>query len=78
MGATSQPCNTGSMARHRGLITELKKMGYKVEVSNNAHYKVRRPNGSYLMTMSLSPGDINAEKQARRLFERLTREESSE
>lgn len=61
----------GCMKPHEKLIKELKKRGYTVTVSRAGHYKVLRPNGSYAMTMSRSPGNTTANNAARRLARRL-------
>lgn len=60
-----------AMRTHAELIKELKTRGYTVEHSSRGHYKVRRPNGSYAMTMSHSPKDRNSVNSARRLAKRL-------
>lgn len=59
------------MKQQTKLIIELERNGYIVERHNAGHLKVRRPNGSYLMTMSASPSAPNAERQARRLLRKL-------
>lgn len=59
------------MRAHTKLIKELEISGHTVETTGNGHLKVRRPNGSYAMTMSHSPGDKGAALSARRLALRL-------
>lgn len=63
------------MTEHKKFIEQLKAMGYQVKSARNGHLKVCRPNGSYLMTMSASPGDRFSATMARQLFRRLLREE---
>jgi hypothetical protein len=64
-------CDSGCMDTHTKLLRRLKRNGFVVEYLRNGHTKIRRPNGSYLMTMSTSPGDTNATKAAERLLRRL-------
>jgi len=59
------------MKQHQGLLRELKANGYIIEKPRTGHIKVRRPNGSYLMTISGSPSDINAERNTRQRLRRL-------
>lgn len=49
---------------HKQLIQALRRAGYGVELARSGHVKVRRPNGSYMYTLALSPSDVRAIRNA--------------
>lgn len=63
------------MRDRKKFFAELEALGYSIEMGRSSHFKVRWPNGGYLMTMAASPSDHNSLRSAKRLFRKLTGED---